>query len=71
MQASDRRSMLFGEMLVEWECEACRWLDFLDIKRGTTYEELEEAVCNQHNTIKPQCEFRPNKIWLTFRPAEV
>jgi len=71
MLAKQQKSMLFGAMLVEWQCGKCNWLEFLDIENGTDYQQLEDAICNQHNTIKPQCPFEPNRIWLTFRPAEV
>jgi hypothetical protein len=71
MTETAKRSMLFGRMLVEWECEQCKWLEFLDIDEGTDYPQLEELIKDQHNTIKPQCDFQPNRIWLNFRPAEV
>ena len=71
MCETTQRSMLFGPMLVEWECDKCRWIDYIDIDEGTDYDELESIVCAQHNQVKPQCEYEPHKVWLTFRPAEV
>ena len=51
-----RRAMLFGAMLVEWQCSKCNWLDFVDIENGTDYPQLEEIVkqpAQQHQAAVP------------------